>query len=98
MSASRTTLRLITVLFLLAGVLLLRKPVFGQAITAAPTRFSVVIPGVTNPGGPSFRSLTAIGWGIRAGRREPHYYYLAAAISSTILNEKQAKSTHLLVN
>ena len=31
MSASRTTLRLITLLFLLAGVLLLRKPVFGQA-------------------------------------------------------------------
>jgi hypothetical protein len=31
MSESRTTLRLITLLFLLAGVLLLRKPVFGQA-------------------------------------------------------------------
>jgi pimeloyl-ACP methyl ester carboxylesterase len=46
MSASRTTLRLITLLFLLAGVLLLRKPVFGQAIPAAPTRFSVVIQGV----------------------------------------------------
>jgi len=26
----------------------------------------------TNPGAPPFRSLTAIGWGIRAGRREPH--------------------------
>ena len=46
MSASSTTLRLITVLFLLAGILLLRKPVFGQTITAAPTRFSVVIQGV----------------------------------------------------
>jgi len=46
MSASRTTLRLITLLFLLAGLLLLRKPVFGQTITAAPTRFSVVIQGV----------------------------------------------------
>jgi pimeloyl-ACP methyl ester carboxylesterase len=46
MSVSRTTLRLITVLFLLAGILLLRRPVFGQAITAAPTRFSVVIQGV----------------------------------------------------
>jgi pimeloyl-ACP methyl ester carboxylesterase len=44
MSASSTTLRLITVLFLLAGILLLRKPVFGQTITA-PTRFSVVIQG-----------------------------------------------------
>jgi hypothetical protein len=47
MSASRTTLRLITLFFLLAGVLLLRKPVFGQAIAAAPTRFSIVIQGVT---------------------------------------------------
>jgi pimeloyl-ACP methyl ester carboxylesterase len=46
MSASRTTLRLITLLFLLAGILLLRKPVFGQTITAAPTRFSIVIQGV----------------------------------------------------
>jgi pimeloyl-ACP methyl ester carboxylesterase len=45
MSASNTTLRLLTVLFILAGILLL-KPVFGQAITAAPTRFSVVIQGV----------------------------------------------------
>ncbi|HEX3373345.1 MAG TPA: glycosyltransferase family 87 protein [Edaphobacter sp.] len=26
----------------------------------------------TNPGAPPFRSLIAIGWGIRAGRREPH--------------------------
>jgi hypothetical protein len=26
----------------------------------------------TNPGAPPFRSLTAIGWAIRAGRREPH--------------------------
>jgi hypothetical protein len=37
MSTSRTALRLITILFLLAGILLLRKPVFGQAITAAST-------------------------------------------------------------
>jgi hypothetical protein len=43
MSASRTTLRLITLLFLLAGILLLRKPVFGESIAAAPTRFSIVI-------------------------------------------------------
>src|ERR1700722_5844091 len=46
MSVSRTTLRLITLLFLLAGILLLRKPVFAPATTAAPTRFSVVIEGV----------------------------------------------------
>jgi hypothetical protein len=46
MSLSNTTLRLITLLFLLAGILLLRKPVFGQNITAAPTPFSVVIQGV----------------------------------------------------
>jgi pimeloyl-ACP methyl ester carboxylesterase len=57
MSASRTTFRLIALLLLLAGVLLLRKPLFGQAsapfpakpasqtIGAAPTRFSVVIQG-----------------------------------------------------
>jgi hypothetical protein len=38
MSTSRATIRLITLLFLLAGHLLLRKPVFGQAITAAPSR------------------------------------------------------------
>jgi hypothetical protein len=38
MSASRTALRLITLLFLLAGVLLLRKPVFGQPIAATPAR------------------------------------------------------------
>src|SRR5260370_23440448 len=37
-------LRLINALFLLAGILLLGKPVFGQTITA-PTRFSVVIQG-----------------------------------------------------
>ena len=45
MSASNTTLRLLTVLFILAGILLL-KPVFGQTITTAPTRFSVIIQGV----------------------------------------------------
>jgi pimeloyl-ACP methyl ester carboxylesterase len=48
MSASRTTFRLVTLLFLLAGILLLRKPVFGQALTAAPTRFSVVLQGVAS--------------------------------------------------
>jgi hypothetical protein len=36
MSLSRTTLRLITVLFLLAGILLLRKPVFGQTNIPTP--------------------------------------------------------------
>lgn len=46
MSTSNTTLRLLTVLFILAGILLLRKPVFGQTITAVPIRFSVVIQGV----------------------------------------------------
>jgi hypothetical protein len=35
MSASHTTLRLITVLFLLAGILLL-KPVFGQTNIPSP--------------------------------------------------------------
>ena len=37
MPASRTALRIITLLFLLAGILLLQKPVFGQPITAMPT-------------------------------------------------------------
>jgi hypothetical protein len=37
MPVSRTALRLIALLFLLAGVLLLRKPVFGQSVTVAPT-------------------------------------------------------------
>jgi pimeloyl-ACP methyl ester carboxylesterase len=52
MSECRTTLRLITLLFLLAGILLLRKPVFSQAVTTAPTRFSVVIQGVASGKGP----------------------------------------------
>ncbi|MGD0446305.1 MAG: alpha/beta hydrolase [Edaphobacter sp.] len=58
MSTNRIALRFATLLFLLAGLLLLKKPVFGQTaaslatkpagqtITAAPTRFSVVIQGV----------------------------------------------------
>jgi pimeloyl-ACP methyl ester carboxylesterase len=46
MSATRTILRLVALLLFLAGILLLRKPIFGQAITAAPTRFSVVIEGI----------------------------------------------------
>ena len=57
MSTSRAALRFAALLFLLAGLLLLKKPVFGQTaaplatkpagqtITAAPTRFSVVIQG-----------------------------------------------------
>jgi pimeloyl-ACP methyl ester carboxylesterase len=57
MSTSNTAFRFATILFLLAGLLLLKKPVFGQTaaplatkpagqtITAAPTRFSVVIQG-----------------------------------------------------
>ena len=36
MSVSRTTLRLITLLLLLAGLLLLRKPVFGQTNVTSP--------------------------------------------------------------
>ncbi|HXC94730.1 MAG TPA: alpha/beta hydrolase [Edaphobacter sp.] len=48
MSASRTALRVITILFLLAGILLLRRPVFGAVVTAPQTRFSVVIQGATS--------------------------------------------------
>jgi pimeloyl-ACP methyl ester carboxylesterase len=51
-TATRTILRLVALLLFLAGILLLRKPVFGQAITAAPTRFSVVIEGVAPGNGP----------------------------------------------
>ena len=46
MSASDNTIRLITVLFLLAGILLLRKPVFGQELSTAPTRVPVIVQGV----------------------------------------------------
>ena len=59
MLTSRTAnaLRFVALLLLLAGIMLLRKPVFGQTaplatkpagqtITAAPTRFSVVVEGV----------------------------------------------------
>jgi pimeloyl-ACP methyl ester carboxylesterase len=54
-TASCTALRLLALLFLLAAILLLRQPLFGQSttptkpatqtITTAPTRFSVVIEG-----------------------------------------------------
>jgi pimeloyl-ACP methyl ester carboxylesterase len=46
MTASTKAFRIVALLLLLAGVLLLRKPLFSQTITAAPTRFSVVIEGV----------------------------------------------------
>jgi pimeloyl-ACP methyl ester carboxylesterase len=52
MTTSRTTSRFIIILLFLAGLLLLRKPVFGQPITAAPTRFSVVIQGAAPGKGP----------------------------------------------
>lgn len=52
MSTSSKALRLVVLLLLLAGVLLLRKPLFSQTITAAPSRFSVVIEGVAPGKGP----------------------------------------------
>jgi pimeloyl-ACP methyl ester carboxylesterase len=48
MSTSQTINRFITILLLLAGLMLLRKPVFGQATSAAPSRFSVVVEGVAS--------------------------------------------------
>jgi len=45
-------LRVVVLLLLLAGALLLRKPLFSQTIAAAPTRFSVVIEGVAPGKGP----------------------------------------------
>ena len=38
MSTSRTVIRIATLLFLLAGVLLLRKPVFGQTTAQSPAK------------------------------------------------------------
>jgi pimeloyl-ACP methyl ester carboxylesterase len=46
MTAFTKALRLVALFLLLAGILLLQKPLFSQTITAAPTRFSVVIEGV----------------------------------------------------
>jgi pimeloyl-ACP methyl ester carboxylesterase len=45
MSATRATLRIVALMLLLAGILLLRKPVFSQQPATAPTRFSVVTQG-----------------------------------------------------
>jgi hypothetical protein len=36
MTTSRTTLRIITLILFLAGLMLLQKPIFSQTITAAP--------------------------------------------------------------
>jgi hypothetical protein len=59
MSISRTALRLVALLLLLAGILLLRKPVFGEVIPAAPTR-SIVVQGLASGNGADvslFRTL-----------------------------------------
>lgn len=48
MSLSRIILRLLTLFFLLAGILLLRKPVFGQSVTAPP-QLSSTTPVTTIP-------------------------------------------------
>jgi len=48
MTASRTTLRLLTLLFLLAGILLLRKPVFGQTSVPSP-QIRVAHPSAVSP-------------------------------------------------
>jgi hypothetical protein len=48
MSTSQTINRVITFILLLAGLMLLRKPIFGQSIPAAPTRFSIVVEGVAS--------------------------------------------------
>jgi hypothetical protein len=44
MSVSLIALRLVTFFLLLAGILLLRKPVFGQSVTAAPTPHHLLSP------------------------------------------------------
>ena len=45
---SRKASRLIELILVIAGILLLRKPVFGQPFPDAPTRFSIVTQGVTS--------------------------------------------------
>jgi pimeloyl-ACP methyl ester carboxylesterase len=60
MTTSNTARRLAALLFLLAGILLLRKPLFSQAITAAPTRFSVVIQGAAPGKGPDVLLLPGL--------------------------------------
>jgi hypothetical protein len=55
MPTSRIAVRLLTLLFLLAGILLLQKPVFGETITAVTTHFAVVIQA---PDGASTTSAT----------------------------------------
>jgi hypothetical protein len=81
MSLSRTTLRLITVLFLLAGILLL-KPVFGQTNIPSPqTRVAhpfAVLPrsGVPNEGSCS------LGWDrVKYSRRQPRTAYSCRSIN-----------------
>ena len=59
MSVSRTTLRLITLLLLLAGLLLLRKPVFGEATPAAPKR-CIVIQGLASGKGADVSSFQTL--------------------------------------
>ena len=46
MVISRFILRILALILILAGILLLREPAGAQTITAAPTRFSIVIQGV----------------------------------------------------
>jgi hypothetical protein len=81
MSASSTALRLVTLLFLLAGVLLLRKPVFGQANVTSP-QIRVAHPFAASP-------------------RQGGVFASAGAnriLFLTTLGEKQANSTHPLLN
>jgi pimeloyl-ACP methyl ester carboxylesterase len=69
-TASCTALRLLALLFLLAALLLLRQPLFGQTtipakpatqtITTAPTRFSVVIEGAPRGAAPDVLLLPGL--------------------------------------
>jgi pimeloyl-ACP methyl ester carboxylesterase len=51
MVLSRFILRILALILILAGILLLREPAGAQTITAAPTRFSIVIQGVAPDNG-----------------------------------------------
>lgn len=54
MSASLIALRLVTFFLLLAGILLLRKPVFGQSFTSAPRPSNILSPKNMSALGQSF--------------------------------------------
>jgi hypothetical protein len=100
MSASSTTLRLITVLFLLAGILLLRKPVLGQTKVTSP-QIRVPHPFAVLPrSGVPNKGSCSLGWDrVGYSRRQAQTALLPRSRQIlTTPDGKQANSTHLPVN